>query len=199
DEADPVGNEDVKQQQRRRQQRTQPVKLAARRRRLAALEGNDLFLFFEGVTDPERDGEPAQSEPRADHQRKHVRADRLAGHRRKLPAAIGCGCAKANEKQSRDAIGKTHERALPASERPEADQALERPAAFIATPIAASPLSMKAANSPALPHTVPKPRLAMNSLNSFESKTFFRESVSLVATSAGRPFGPAIPRQAPVA
>src|SRR5215218_341766 len=80
----------------------------------------------------------------------------------------------------------------------EADQAFERPAAFIATPIWASPLSMKVANSAASPHTIPKPRLLMNSLNSLESKTFFSAAVSFAETSAGRPLGPAMPRHAPV-
>jgi hypothetical protein len=54
-------------------------------------------------------------------------------------------------------------------QKPHQDQTFTRPAAFIASPIWASPLSMKEANSPASPHIEPKPRLAMKSLNSLAS------------------------------
>src|SRR5215212_6455412 len=129
------------------------------------------------MADPERDREPTQCQTRSDHQRKHIGPDRLAGHRRQLPAAIGGSRAEANEKQSRDAIGKTHGRLRGVrTMSADQDQAFDRPAAFIATPIWASPLSMKVANSVASPHTVPKPRLLMNSLNSLESKTFFKDA-----------------------
>src|SRR6185369_603784 len=198
DEAKPVGDHHVEQQERRREQCAQAVKLPGRRPRRAALDRNELFLLFEGMADPERDREPAQRETRSDHQRKHVGPDRLAGHRRQQPAAIGGSRAEANEKQSRDAIGKTHGLAPWVRTMSADDQAFESPAAFIATPIWASPLSMKVANSVASPHSVPKPRLLMNSLNSLESKTFFSAAVSFVATSAGRPLGPAMPRHAPV-
>src|SRR4051812_7989779 len=197
DEAEPVGGRDVEQQQRRRQQGTQPVKLAAWRRGFAALERNDLLFFLEGVTYSKRDREAAKRKPGSDHKRKHVGTDRLPGYRREEPAAIGRGRAESNQKQSRDTIGKVHERA-PLVVEP-TGQVLASPAAFIATPIAASPLSMKLANSPASPHTVPKPRLLMKSLNSLDSKTFFSDAVSFAATSAGRSFGPAMPRHAPVA
>src|SRR5829696_4665770 len=198
DEAELVGHGHIEQQERRRQQSAQAVKLSGRRRRLAALDRNEFFFLFEGMADPERDREPAQRQTRSDHQRKHIGPDRLAGHRRQLPAALGGSGAEANEKHSRDTIGKTHGRTPRISTMSaDQDQAFDRPAAFIATPIWASPLSMKVANSVASPHTVPKPRLLMMSLNSLESKTFFSDAVSLVATSAGRPLGPAMPRHAP--
>ncbi|MBB4379232.1 hypothetical protein GGD61_003895 [Bradyrhizobium sp. SBR1B] len=110
DEAEPVGRGDVKQQQRWRQQSAQAVELALRRRsgRLAVLQRDQLFLLLEGVADPEHDREPAQRKAAADHERKHVGADRLTRHRRQDVAAIGGSRAEDDEKRSRDGVGKTH-------------------------------------------------------------------------------------------
>src|SRR4051812_6665017 len=108
DEAEPVGGRHVEQQQRRRKQGAQSIKLAGRRGGLAAFDRNDLFLLLKGVADAECDREPAQRKPASDYEREYVGTDRLPGYRRQQPAAIGGRSAKANQKQSRDAIGKTH-------------------------------------------------------------------------------------------
>ena len=101
----------VEQQQRRRQQGAQAVELAGRRRGCAALDRNRALLPLRRCGRCRTRSRARTAPARPDHEREHVGADRLAGHRRQQPAAIGGSRAEANEKQSRDAIGKTHGRA----------------------------------------------------------------------------------------
>src|SRR5439155_13711885 len=97
---------------------------------------------------------------------------------------------------------------MPEGERGECDQRragqrivdfyLASPTALSAAPRFASDAAMNLAVSWGSAQTTPNPRLAMKSLYSFESKTFFRAVTRVRCASAGIPFGAAITRQAAI-
>ena len=67
-------------------------------------------LVLEMPTNAQRDHASAKDEADANHHRKDVGADLLAGHGRQARAAIGCQAAKGDHEQACDAIGKLHAR-----------------------------------------------------------------------------------------
>src|SRR5439155_24711647 len=75
---------------------------------------------------------------------------------------------------------------------------LASPTAFSAAPRFVSESAMNFVVAAGSAHTTPKPRLAMKSLYSFESYTFFSALTSVRCASAGMPLGAAMTRHAAI-
>src|SRR4029453_8741700 len=64
--------------------------------------------LFVPATDAESDHAPADGEPDADHERKHIGADLLARHGRQARAAIGRQTAEGDHEQASHTVGELH-------------------------------------------------------------------------------------------
>src|SRR5207249_3973442 len=127
--------------------------------------------------------QPADAKPDGDKAWKPRRAQFLARHRRESLDMPEDDAGEDDERGARQRI---------------VDLYLASPTAFSAAPRFVSESAMNFVVPAGSAHTTPKPRLAMKSLYSLESYTFFSALTSVRCASAGMPLGAAMTRHAAI-